>query len=601
MSGDLGNVAAGFHGNFAYGTLALSNNTYVKLVNNSINSPGSSAEAVYAESLIVPSGSTLDLNGLNLYALSDQISGTILHGSVTPVIAVVDNGGVYAASPYSAFSSNIAGVTSSVTYYSGTSATGMALSGAPTTVGTYTALANFSGGGYNGATASTTFSISPATPTLLVTDGGGTYSAAGFPAFESVAGVGNQSAAAANLESVIPSLSYFAGATSTGTPLSGAPSTIGTYTVVARFVGSLDYTSAVSSTTFTISPATPTISVIDNGGAFDGASFSATNTVAGTGSQSTASASLEGVIPSLTYYSGPVATGTPLSGAPTTVGTYTVLASFAGSADYGSASAGTTFTISQAFPTVNLTDNGGNYNGSTAYPATTTVAGVGSQSAAAASLESVTPSLTYYAGTGATGTALSGAPTSAGTYSVEASFAGSIDYTTAAASITFTVNRAGSTVSVTDLGGMYDGSAFPAAGIVAGIGTQSTPSASLEGVTPNFVYYSGAIATGSALSGVPTTAGTYTVLASFSGSTDYGSGAASTTFTIRRVAPAVSVTANGGTYGGTGIIPSAVVAGVGSQSTPAFNLESVVPSLTYYSGTAVTGTALIGGPTVVGT
>ena len=68
MGNDLGNVAAGFSQNFAYGTLALGNNTYVKLVDQSVNSGGTGPEAVYASSVVVPSGTTLDLNGLHLYA-----------------------------------------------------------------------------------------------------------------------------------------------------------------------------------------------------------------------------------------------------------------------------------------------------------------------------------------------------------------------------------------------------------------------------------------------------------------------------------------------------------------------------------------------------
>ena len=56
MSDDLGNVAAGFHNNFAYGALALANNTYVQLVDNAHNSAGTGAEAVYAGSLNVPGG-----------------------------------------------------------------------------------------------------------------------------------------------------------------------------------------------------------------------------------------------------------------------------------------------------------------------------------------------------------------------------------------------------------------------------------------------------------------------------------------------------------------------------------------------------------------
>jgi len=83
MGKDMGNVAAGFTRNFAYGTLALANNTYVKLVNQSINSTGS--EALYVNSLIVPAGTTLDLNGLHLYARTAQIAGTILGGSIVQI------------------------------------------------------------------------------------------------------------------------------------------------------------------------------------------------------------------------------------------------------------------------------------------------------------------------------------------------------------------------------------------------------------------------------------------------------------------------------------------------------------------------------------
>ncbi len=85
MSNDQGAAQSGFENNFAYGTLGLANNTYVKLVDLSNNS-GSTAEAIYVNDLIVPAGSTLDLNGLQLYAHSMQVSGTILNGSVALVV-----------------------------------------------------------------------------------------------------------------------------------------------------------------------------------------------------------------------------------------------------------------------------------------------------------------------------------------------------------------------------------------------------------------------------------------------------------------------------------------------------------------------------------
>jgi len=85
MGQDLGNVSAGFNDNFAYGTLGLGSNDYVRLVDLANNSGSSSPEALYVNTLIVPSGSTLDLNGLHLYYRTGEINGTITAGSATPL------------------------------------------------------------------------------------------------------------------------------------------------------------------------------------------------------------------------------------------------------------------------------------------------------------------------------------------------------------------------------------------------------------------------------------------------------------------------------------------------------------------------------------
>ncbi|MCH7920169.1 MAG: discoidin domain-containing protein [Planctomycetes bacterium] len=91
MSQDLGLVPLGFVNNFRYGTLALSNGTYVQLVDQSDNSPGADPEAVYVNSLVVPIGTTLDLGGLQLYARLRQIGGTLLGGQVDQI---PDSGGI---------------------------------------------------------------------------------------------------------------------------------------------------------------------------------------------------------------------------------------------------------------------------------------------------------------------------------------------------------------------------------------------------------------------------------------------------------------------------------------------------------------------------
>ncbi|HUY32931.1 MAG TPA: PKD domain-containing protein [Pirellulales bacterium] len=103
--------------------------------------------------------------------------------------------------------------------------------------------------------------VNQATPTVTVTDAGGTYNGLAFTAGDTVAGVvaGVDNTPAASLQSVAPSLTYYVGATVSGTALPGAPSQAGTYTVLASFAGSTDYTSASASATFTITPAALTI------------------------------------------------------------------------------------------------------------------------------------------------------------------------------------------------------------------------------------------------------------------------------------------------------------------------------------------------------
>ncbi len=504
-------------------------------------------------------------------------------------MAVTDSSGTYNAGTFVA-TGTVAGVNSApvgtleatsptLTYYSGTSVSGTGTTSAPSTVGTYTVLASFVGStDYTSGSASTTFSITSATPTVNVFDSSGLFNGSGFAASETVAGVSHT--AGTSLETVTPSLTYYSGTSVSGTGTSSAPSTVGTYTVLASFVGSADYTSGSASTTFTISQAMPTVTVSDSGGyatSSPATPYPATAMVAGV--SHIAGTSLETVTPSLTYYSGTSVTGTGTTSAPSTVGTYTVLASFVGSTDYTSGSASTTFQIASGAsgpiaPPLTLIDASGAYTGA-AFTAIT------------ASLDGVTPSLSYYSGTSASGTALSGAPTMVGTYTVLASIAATTQYTSGTASTTFSITKALPTVSLTDNSGTFTGSAFTAT------------TASLEGVTPIPTYYSGTSVSGTALSSAPSTVGTYTVLASFAGSTDYSTGSASTTFSISKATPTVNVLDFTGTYNGAGF--AAVDAVTGVNKSVALSLENVTPTLTYYSGTSVSGTGTTSAPSTVGT
>ena len=432
-------------------------------------------------------------------------------------------------------------------------------------------VASFAGSlDYTSATSnSVTFTISQATPTVSVVDGGGIFSGSAFPATALVNG-------AASLEGVTPTLAYYAGNAATGSPLAAAPSAAGIYTLVASFAGSTDYTAATSSNvTFTIAQATPTVNVSDAGGTYDGSSvFPATALVNG-------SATLESVGTTLAYYAGTAATGSPLAGALDAAGTYTVVANFAGSPDYASASSSLTFTIAQATPTVNVSDSGGTYDGTSSFPATALVNG---SADAGVDRHDVGLLCRRY------GQRLAAVwrTSAAGIYTAVASFTGSPDYAGASGSVTFTIARATPTVTVTDAGGTYNSSTFPAAALVNG-------SSTLESIGTTLVYYAGATASGSPLPGAPSAAGTYTVVANFAGSADYASAnSANVTFSITKATPTVTVGDAGGTYQGSAFPATALVNGSAT-------LESVGTTLAYYAGSTASGSPLTGAPSAAGT
>ena len=113
MSVDLGAVQAGFVDNFAYGTISLTANTSVELVDQSHNTTSTTPEAVYANELIVPHGATLNLNGLHFYVRGDQISGNVVGGTVV----VVPSGGSIALNTPTPGTLNPAGAVDNWTFY----------------------------------------------------------------------------------------------------------------------------------------------------------------------------------------------------------------------------------------------------------------------------------------------------------------------------------------------------------------------------------------------------------------------------------------------------------------------------------------------------
>jgi hypothetical protein len=123
---------------------------------------------------------------------------------------------------------------------------GLAVPGSPYTV-TYTYTSD---GAFASLSTTRDLAVTQATPTVSVIDAGGTFNSTAFPATASVQGVDGLSAA--SLEGIAPVLTYYSGNFNTAaqvaglTPLAGAPSQAGSYTVSARFPGTADYAATES-------------------------------------------------------------------------------------------------------------------------------------------------------------------------------------------------------------------------------------------------------------------------------------------------------------------------------------------------------------------
>ena len=328
---------------------------------------------------------------------------------------------------------------------------------------------------------------------------------------------------------------YLASDTALKNPLSSPPTDAGSYQVVASFAGNASYAASTSKPApFAIGQfapkltATPVASTPFTASPYAGAS----GVLAGVNGATIAN-------PVLTYTYFASGSTTALAGAPTHGGNYSVVASYAATTDYSAAtSAAASFVITAVAPTVKPpVAPGTTYNGSPYASATTTVTGL---NGAVVTTTAVT--FTYFVA-GST-TALGGAPTDAGNYTVVANFAGNTDYTAgvSATAAPFTITKATPTAKATPLAttpytaAPYSGSSS----IGTGVG-----GATIANPTVRYTYYSG----GTPLSAAPVDAGTYTVVANYVTSTDYfAASSAAASFVITQAGSTVGLSVKNSVY-----------------------------------------------------
>ena len=235
----------------------------------------------------------------------------------------------YGAAPFTVSASSASSGAITYSYISGPAT----LSGSTVTitgVGTVTLQASqAANGNYGAATATTNFTVTPATPTLAFPIASQTYGAAPF------------TVSATSPSSGAITYSFISGPAS----LSGSTVTltgVGTVTLQASQAANGNYAAATVTTTFTVTPATPTLAFPIASQIYGAAPFTVS-----------ASSASSGAI-TYSYISGPAT----LSGSTVTitgVGTVTLQASQAANGNYGAATATTSFAVTPLTTTLVFT------------------------------------------------------------------------------------------------------------------------------------------------------------------------------------------------------------------------------------------------------
>lgn len=249
----------------------------------------------------------------------------------------------------------------------------------------------------------------------------------------------------------------------------------------------------------------------------------------------------------------------------TGAGACTITALQAGDARYAPApDEARSFSINKGTPTVRVTGGTFTYDAQ-AHPATGSVSGVGGADLGA-------PTFTY--------NGVAETPIDAGSYAVVGSFAGDTNHSPATGEATIVITKATPMVRVASGTFTYNAQAHLAIGSVTGVGGSDL------GAPP--LTYNG-------VAQAPVNAGSYAVVASFAGNTNYNPATGEATIVITRATPNVSVTGGTFTYDALAHPATGSVTGVGGADlgAPAFTYNGVagapVNAGTYAVGGAFAG------------
>ena len=396
---------------------------------------------------------------------------------------------------------------------------------APTDAGTYQARSVFTSSdpNYNNAQGTGSITINKAASVTTVTVAGGesfTYDGNAHPANVSVTGAGGLNLA--------PAPVYSCGHAPVDVADSGCTASY-TYLGDANHLGSSD------SKTYTISKATPTLSV--NGGTFtyDGATHGATTTVTGVGGAPVSGST------TLNYAGVPPTSYGPSTTAPTNAGTYQARAVFTSSdGNYTNAQGTAQIIINKADSTTTLSGTGTFTYDGLAHSATANVTGIGG-------LNQAVP-VVYSGNCSAAPVNVNESPCS-----VSATYAGDNNHNGSSASGSIIMTKADASITVYGYNSVYDGFAHGTSGSATGVGG---------------VNLSASLNLGATFINVPGGTAYWT----FSGGVNYNDANGSVAIVITKADPVVTATGNTCTYNGSPCVGSGSAIGVNGESLTPVNI-----------------------------
>jgi hypothetical protein len=185
----------------------------------------------------------------------------------------------------------------------------------------------FTNGGGSATSDAAMLNVNGLGTSIVLSNLGGAYTGLPRPVTVQVSGV--DAPAADSLEGVSPSVTYYQGQNQTGAASPTPPINPGDYSVFIQFPGSEDYAPSSAAVNFSISKASPVLNVASASVVYDGHSHAASGSAQGV-------ESVPANLTSLLQFSYRNATTGAASSkkAPTLPGTYEILATFAGNADY---------------------------------------------------------------------------------------------------------------------------------------------------------------------------------------------------------------------------------------------------------------------------